>query len=1428
MNETGPTNQRQKISVLYVDDEQDLLMLCKIFLERTGEFTIETVSSAKKALTLIEQHTFDCIISDYLMPEMDGISFLKTVRELHGDIPFILFTGRGREDVVIEAINNGADFYLQKGGEPQAQFAELSHKIQQASRRRQAELSLQESEKKLSDIIGFLPDATFAIDKKGRIIAWNRAIEEMTGITSEIMIGKGDLEYAIPFYGEKRPLLIDLINEPDEKVAQYYSNIYRTGNSVTAQTNLPHPKGKQITTLIKVSNLYNQAGEITGAIESIRDITELSERIEEKKQLGDILDKSLNEIYIFDSDTLLFLYVNKGAITNLGFTLEELKEMTPLDIKPEFTDESFELKVTPLRNGKSDKIIFLTIHQRKDKTTYPVEVHLQIAEYGTKRVFIAIIMDITERKKTETALLDSESRLRSFIESAHESVIMIDEEGVIIEWNQGSENLSGIPKNEALGRYFWDIAYHLTTQSRQTPDYRNSIEKETKESLKTGKPFFTQTRTIEIERPDGSQVYASQSMFPIKSENGYKFGFVAYDCTSEKIYEENLKKSEEWFRGMTERSSDLIVVFNNEKKLVYVSPSARTIIDYDPDGLVGITLEDFAHTFFSASSEEFYHAMLRVMRGETFSNVNMVIRKKDTTPVYIDLVAIPVEQNGVVTSIQVSMRDITSTKNAETSLIKAEAKFHRFADNAQDMLYRMKFPEGTYEFISKASFSLTGYRPEDFYTDPGLLKSLIHPAWHKYFEEQWEASLNRKVSPIYEFQIIDRSGNIRWVNQRNVLVEGDDEHSFAVEGIVTDITGQKIAEQKLKESEEKFRIISEQSLDGLIITDYSGTILFVNPGFGRIIAHPRVMDLVGNEVVFSFFLPEYRDAAIQNFNQIKTVLDDSIDYYQLETVDKRIIWVECIGKTINFGGVPSIFIQIRDVTLRMQSEIPTRTLVKTMVGVSEKNSLEVISETICQFLGADGVMIGEITNEQDKIRVLSMYLDGEKQPDTCYSLQGTPCEQVIEKGISLYQDNTTKYFPDCENLKTLKIQGYIGAPLINSDGIVFGTICLLFRKPIKIDPVLSDIIEIIGIKISADIERDQIEKKLRENQNILSKAMDMAHLVHWEYDIEHDLFTFNDQFYTLYGTDAETEGGYQMSSEAYARKFIHPADVDMVSRETEKAIQATDTGYTTDLEHRIINRDGKVRYITVRIGIIKDDQGRTIRSYGVNQDITERKHAEEAVKRANHQLKLLSSITRHDIVNNLSIINAYLALGEMNTKDPEILEYFQNMKESTEKMQSQIEFTRVFQDIGFLEPTWIELESIMPQSSLPPSVTMVADIKGISVLADPMLEKVFFNLLDNSIRHGEHVTEIRVSARQLQQKLVIAWEDNGAGISQEDKELIFDRGFGRNTGFGMFLAKEILALTDIEISENGEPGSGARFLITVPEENYRLRISDTS
>jgi PAS domain S-box-containing protein len=178
---------------------------------------------------------------------------------------------------------------------------------------------------------------------------------------------------------------------------------------------------------------------------------------------------------------------------------------------------------------------------------------------------------------------------------------------------------------------------------------------------------------------------------------------------------------------------------------------------------------------------------------------------------------------------------------------------------------------------------------------------------------------------------------------------------------------------------------------------------------------------------------------------------------------------------------------------------------------------------------------------------------------------------------------------------------------------------------IRLSLFFAETIEVRGIRclLSATVditERKRAEEALQLTAQQLAQAMDMASLAHWEFDVASSIFTFNDRFYALYGTTAEREGGYQMSAETYAREFLFPEDVHIVTDSIAKQLASTDADATSTLEHRIRRRDGEPRHVVVRLSAIKDSQGRTIRTRGVNQDITERKRAEEALQLSEHQL----------------------------------------------------------------------------------------------------------------------------------------------------------------------------------------------------------------
>ena len=229
----------------------------------------------------------------------------------------------------------------------------------------------------------------------------------------------------------------------------------------------------------------------------------------------------------------------------------------------------------------------------------------------------------------------------------------------------------------------------------------------------------------------------------------------------------------------------------------------------------------------------------------------------------------------------------------------------------------------------------------------------------------------------------------------------------------------------------------------------------------------------------------------------------------------------------------------------------------------------------------------------------------------------------------------------------------------------------------------------------------------------------------------------------------------------------------------------------------------------------------------MGRDITERKRAEEALQRANKQLNLLSSITRHDILNQLMALKGYLYLSHEVIDNPTtLIEYIKKEEQAANTIEHQITFTKDYQDLGAAAPAWQNVNASINKAllGLPMrAVRVEVDPANPELFADPLFEKVFYNLIDNALRYGgDKMKTIRVSSQEIENGLKIVCDDDGVGITAEDKKRLFTKGFGKNTGLGLFLSREILAITGITITENGIPGKGARFEITVPKGAYRF------
>ncbi len=258
-------------------------------------------------------------------------------------------------------------------------------------------------------------------------------------------------------------------------------------------------------------------------------------------------------------------------------------------------------------------------------------------------------------------------------------------------------------------------------------------------------------------------------------------------------------------------------------------------------------------------------------------------------------------------------------KEAGKKLEKSESRFRRLADNAQDVIYRMSLPDGKYEYVSPAALSIFGYPPEKFYGTPMLVKQLLHPDWRSYFETEWANLLKGKTPPTYEYQIIDKSGKMHWLNQRNILVRDDAGKPIAIEGIVTDITERKLAEQGLLESEEKFASAFRASPDLMAITRIKdGTILDVNEGYTRMLGYKRDESLGKTTPKLSIWAdPADRDKFIAALKKHGEISDFET---RLRRKDGTLVTVLDSARTFILKGETCILSTAHDITDRKRAE----------------------------------------------------------------------------------------------------------------------------------------------------------------------------------------------------------------------------------------------------------------------------------------------------------------------------------------------------------------------------------------------------------------------------------------------------------------------------------------------------------------------------
>ncbi|PKM77843.1 MAG: hypothetical protein CVU90_05180 [Firmicutes bacterium HGW-Firmicutes-15] len=503
--------------------------------------------------------------------------------------------------------------------------------------------ALQESKMLLNNIIDFLPDATLVIDSHGQVLAWNHAMEKMTGLSATEMLGKSNYEYALPFYGERRPILIDMVMKADEVTKHQYPYVTHIDNKLTVELFVPNFGNEGAYLWGMATPLYNTNGEITGAIESIRDITYRkqmeNELINQSESLRMTLEHSPTGTAIVDNCNR-FVFLNSRVTEITGYTLEDIPTM-----------EVWLQKAYPKVNSRNalmeDWYQQLRLKQRargnarvhcKDGQVRDIEFHgIELPDQRT----IISLWDMTWQKQVEESLRVGEARFKALSDASFEGIILT-ENGICIEVNQKAAEMFGYDHQKMIGMHAIDLA---------VPESRAIVESH----IATG--YELPYEGIAMRR-DGSRlpVEIQGRMFEYK---GRRIRAAAIrDLSERQQAEAELLQQRQNLQALFFNSHDAVVLCNLEQEIINVNPQFFNLFGYKLEECQHKRLDELIVP--SGYLEEFKANQRFVFNGELIQK-ETVRKHKNGSMFNVMINSVPITSYG----FYVMYSDISDRKKTE-------------------------------------------------------------------------------------------------------------------------------------------------------------------------------------------------------------------------------------------------------------------------------------------------------------------------------------------------------------------------------------------------------------------------------------------------------------------------------------------------------------------------------------------------------------------------------------------------------------------------------------------------------------------------------------------------------------------------------------------------------------------------------------------